>query len=219
MNFLPVLVLIAWQLASRLVAVAPLYPSNAFHGGNIVAVIQPSQRSDNEVTILYAEPPFVDVVQTALTQWRFPRDQNDRRSLVVINFRDWDIEPVGAGIGGIEFKPHSEQIDWAKSNGLMPVPKLIIDPLYPDVYPNKLYAVPGGAVILHLEIDSTGTVKNAQILQGILDEFNQAALEAVQKWRFAPAQDESGKAVDSKAYAVCVYRPLPTTNPLIQPSY
>jgi TonB family protein len=219
MNLLPVLVLIAWQLATRLSVVAPLYPPNAFHGGNLVAVIQPSKSSDNKVTMLHAEPPFVDVVQTALTQWRFPRDQNDRRSLVVINFRDWDIGPVGAGIGGIEFKPHSEQIDWAKSNGLMPVPKLIIDPLYPDVYSNKVYAVPGGAVILHLEIDSTGTVKNAQILQGILDEFNQAALEAVQKWRFAPAQDESGKAVDSEAYAVCVYRPLATTNPFNLPPY
>jgi len=209
MNLLPVLVLIAWQPASHLIAVAPLYPSKAFHGGNIVAVIQPSKSSDNRVTVLHAEPPFVDVVQTALTQWRFPRDQTDRRSLVVINFRDWDIGSVWTGNGGIEFIPHSEQIDWAKSNGLMPIPKLIIDPLYPDAYPNKLYFVFGGAVILHLKIDFTGTVKNPQILQGILDEFNQAAIEAVQKWRFAPAQDESGKAVDSEAYAVCVYRPLP----------
>jgi TonB family protein len=218
MNLLPVLVLIAWQLATRLSVVAPLYPPNAFHGGNIVAVIQPSKSSDNKVTILHAEPPFVDVVQTALTQWRFPRDQRNQNALVVVNFRDWDTESVWTEYR-VTFIPHSEQIDWAKSNGLMPVPKLIIDPLYPDVYPSKVYVVPGGAVILHLEIDSTGTVKNAQILQGILDEFNQAALEAVLKWRFAPAQDESGKAVDSEAYAVCVYRPLATTNPFNLPPY
>jgi outer membrane biosynthesis protein TonB len=69
--------------------------------------------------------------------------------------------------------------------------------------------VPGGAVILHLEIDPPETVKNACIFQGILDEFNQAAIEAAHKWRFKPAQHESGKACDSQAYAVCVYRPLP----------
>ncbi len=208
MNILPVLLLIAWQLASRLVAVAPPYPPLAFHGGNIVAVIDPSKNAENKVVILHSEPPFADVVQTALKEWQFPSDQNDRKSLVVINFRDWAIGSVWTENGGTEFMPHSEQIDWAKSNALMPLPKLIIDPLYPDVYLDKFYVVPGGAVVLHLKIDSTGTVKNARILQGILEEFNQAAFDAVQKWRFAPAQDESGKAIDSDAYAVCVYRPL-----------
>ncbi|HTY64204.1 MAG TPA: hypothetical protein VMG30_18280 [Acidobacteriota bacterium] len=33
-----------------------------------------------------------------------------------------------------------------------------------------------------------------------------AAIEAVKKWKFAPAMDESGKPIESEAFAICVYR-------------
>ncbi len=46
-----------------------------------------------------------------------------------------------------------------------------------------------------------------EIMQGI-DDFDSAVIEAVSQWKFVPAQDESGKAIASDAYAICVYRPL-----------
>ena len=88
MSILPILFLIAWQLATHVSVVAPFYPPNAFRGGNLVAVIQPSKSSENSVTFLHAEPPFADVVQTALKQWRFPSDQRNQSALVMVNFRD-----------------------------------------------------------------------------------------------------------------------------------
>ena len=212
MNILSGLILIAWQLAGHLTPVAPPYPPNAFHGGNIVAVIQPSKSSDNDLVILHAEPPFVDVVQTALKQWRFPSDQRNQNALVVVNFRDWDIGSVRTENGGIEFISHSQHLEWARSNHLMPLPILIVDPLYPDVNPEKLYFVPDGAVILRLGIDASGNVSNIEMIQRIQEEFDQAALKAVGQWKFVPAQDESGKAIESNAYAVCVYRPLALPN-------
>jgi len=211
MNTLPGLLLIAWQAASRLIPVAPLYPPLAFHGGNIVAIIEPARNADNKVSILHAEAPFVDVVQTALTQWRFPGNLRNQRTLVVVNFRDSDLGYAWTEEGGTKFIPHSQHLEWGKSSPLIPVPTLIVDPLYPDVFPNSMRVALQGSVILHLRIDGAGHVHNLEIIQGIENDFDQAAVEAVKQWKFAPARNEAGKAIDSEAYAVCVYRALPQT--------
>jgi TonB family protein len=212
MSMIPLLLLMTWQMASGLTVVDPPYPSNALHGSNVVAVIDPSRKSENHVEIIHGEEPFINVVREALQQWRLPRN---RSALVVVNFRDWDIDIVRFGYDEIEYSPHSERIGWASPHSL-PLPAVIVDPLYPDVYAPETSSVLPGAFVLRLEIDSAGTVRDAQVLKSEvtegIDDFQSAAIEAVSQWRFAPARDESGKAIASEAYAICVYRPLTKTH-------
>jgi TonB family protein len=208
MNMIPLLFFVGWQMSSGLTVVDPPYPLSALHGGNVVAVIEPSRESENHVDIIHGEEPFVKVVREALQQWRLP---GNRVALVVVNFRDLDIGIVRFGYDEIEYIPRSEQIGWTSPHS-MPLPAFIVDPIYPDVYAPKSSGVLPGAFVLHMEIDSTGTVRDAQVLkskvtQGI-DDFQSAAIEAISQWRFEPSQDESGKAIASDAYAICVYRPL-----------
>ncbi len=45
-----------------------------------------------------------------------------------------------------------------------------------------------GSVVLNLLIDADGKVRDAQLVQGIAEDLNHAALQAVQKFQFKPAQ-------------------------------
>lgn len=49
-----------------------------------------------------------------------------------------------------------------------------------------------GTVLLELEIDETGAVVAAKLLQGAGHGFDEAALEAARQFRFAPAEDATG---------------------------
>ena len=53
-----------------------------------------------------------------------------------------------------------------------------------------------GVVILQLEIDRHGEVRKTTVLKGLPAGLSEAAAEAVRTWRFEPARDESGKAID-----------------------
>ena len=101
----------------------------------------------------------------------------------------------------IQYAPQVESIGRV-GNDVIPFPIAIVDPFCRDFNSNKRFAIESGAVILRLAIDSTGKVGDAQVLQGTEDR-NEAAMNAVKKWRFAPAHDQSGKAIASEAYAVC----------------
>jgi len=52
-----------------------------------------------------------------------------------------------------------------------------------------------GLVILDALIGTDGRVSDIQVLQGATHGLTEAAIEAVRRWRFEPARDESGKAV------------------------
>lgn len=49
-----------------------------------------------------------------------------------------------------------------------------------------------GVVILQLEIDTRGQVRNAKVLKGLPLGLGEAALETVSRWRFEPALDADG---------------------------
>ncbi len=49
-----------------------------------------------------------------------------------------------------------------------------------------------GTVLLALEIDETGAVVSAEVLEPVGHGFDEAALEAVVQFRFSPAEDEQG---------------------------
>jgi TonB family protein len=53
-----------------------------------------------------------------------------------------------------------------------------------------------GVVILQLEIDTRGRVRNAKVLKGLPLGLSEAAMETVNRWRFEPALDADGKPVD-----------------------
>jgi hypothetical protein len=200
MKAISLVLLIGYQMAAGLNVVAPYYPANAVYGGNVVAVIEPSAALTKRVRILHAEEPFVEPVRAALVQWRFLNDQKDVAALVVVNFREPSITvttPHG---------PKSSTIDCTFYDRRMPVPRLIVDPLYSDVSLTVL-----GAAILHLKISAAGTVDEVAVIQG-LGDHTQAVIEAVKKWQFLPARDESGKPVASEAFAICVYRALKNLN-------
>jgi len=61
----------------------------------------------------------------------------------------------------------------------------------PPVYPPRL-KVEGasGVVAVTIVIDETGTVTSCKVAKSTRDEFNDAAVEAVQKWKFKPAQKD-----------------------------
>ena len=52
-----------------------------------------------------------------------------------------------------------------------------------------------GVVILRAVIDQTGIVRDVEVLKGLPAGLSEAAVEAVRRWTFTPALDESGKPV------------------------
>ena len=81
------------------------------------------------------------------------------------------------------------------SVGGMTRPEIIhqVQPRYPEVAQR---AGIQGAVIVEAIIDEQGYVTNVRVLKGLSMGLKQAAVEAIQQWRFKPATQEStGKAV------------------------
>jgi protein TonB len=66
-----------------------------------------------------------------------------------------------------------------------------VEPLYPEV---ARRAHQGGKVILQTVIDESGRVINVTVVQGLGFGLQQAAVDAVSKWRFQPAT-MNGRAV------------------------
>lgn len=79
--------------------------------------------------------------------------------------------------------------------GEVRAPKLIrrVDPPYPhNLIRTRLQAT----VVVRCIIDRNGRVRDPQIVSGALPPFNQAVIEAVQKWRFTPGSLH-GEAVET----------------------
>jgi TonB family protein len=53
---------------------------------------------------------------------------------------------------------------------------------------------PVGSVIIALVVTSKGVPKNPRVVKGLDKELDQSAVQAVEEWRFAPAQ-KNGKAI------------------------
>lgn len=65
-----------------------------------------------------------------------------------------------------------------------PVLRTRVDPLYPET---ARRARQGGVVILKTVIDESGRVTQIQVVKGLGFGLQQAAIDAVSKWRFEPA--------------------------------
>jgi hypothetical protein len=201
MNVFSFVFLMGCQLAAGLNVVVPAYPANAAHGGNVAAVIEFSKGAASRVVILYADEPFVEPTRTALAQWRVSAERKDKPALVVVNFREPFLSVVNTG-HGIKLEPQSHRIDSSRYDRSMPVPKLVVDPFYSDAS-----LVVMGASVLHLEVTESGSVGEVEVIQA-LGDYTQATVEAVKKWSFVPARNETDRPVASDAFGICVYRPL-----------
>jgi hypothetical protein len=191
MNAFSLALLLVYQLSSDLNVVAPGYPPLAYQGGNVVAVIELSKSSENNVVILHAEEPFVEPVQAALAQWRLPSNRKDAAVLVVVNFGNFF--PTTA--------TQNHNIDCPQYNRHTPVPRLIVEPIYSDGL------TLGGAAVLHLKVAASGSVEDVAVIQELGGQ-TQSIIEAVRKWEFTPARGESDQPIDSEAFAIYAYRPL-----------
>jgi len=72
-------------------------------------------------------------------------------------------------------------------------PPRIIKQVNPQ-YPNNRGVRAEGSVIIALVVNSKGLPQAPHILRSLDKDLDQSALDAVQQWRFAPAQKD-GKAV------------------------
>jgi len=61
----------------------------------------------------------------------------------------------------------------------------------PPVYPHALKAEgASGVVAVTIVVDETGAVISCKVSKSTRDDFNAPAIEAVQKWKFKPAQKD-----------------------------
>ena len=199
MSAIPLVFLIACQLANVSNLVCPYYPS-AIRGGNVVAVLETSKGGFvKRVVVLYGDEPFVEPTRSALVQWRL-QSESDMPVLVVVNFRDPYLTMESSG-NGVVLGPQDYTIKAARYHSNVPVPTFVVDPFYPPSL------VVMGAAVLQLKIKSSGAVGVVRAVQE-LGDLTKSAIEAVKKWTFIPARDQANNVVASSAFAVCVYRPL-----------
>jgi len=72
-----------------------------------------------------------------------------------------------------------------------PVPVRTVAPEYPaEMKANRT----SGGVVLNCDINEKGAVTDAKVVKTTNEAFNQAAVDAVEKWKFRPAQKD-GKPV------------------------
>ena len=92
----------------------------------------------------------------------------------------------GAGTGQVEKK--------ILPMGSIRAPKLIrqVNPVYPPAAQAMGLA---GRVVIEIIINENGNVENARILQSANSIFNQAALDAVRKWKYSAPTTEAGQTV------------------------
>lgn len=92
---------------------------------------------------------------------------------------------IGAGLGKIFDIRDLDQVPQATYQA---------NPVYP--YEMKRNGIPG-SVILGFIVDTQGNVRDAYVIRSSHQEFEQPALQAVQKWRFKPGR-KAGKAVNTR---------------------
>lgn len=84
-----------------------------------------------------------------------------------------------------------------------PVPVRTVTPEYPAVMRASRTS---GLVMLSCAINEKGLVTEAKVTKSTNEAFNEAAVTAVEKWRFRPAQK------DGKPVAVLISVPVKFTN-------
>jgi TonB family protein len=165
----------------------PANPPNAISGGTVVAELHFVSGNMQRAKILSGEGSFADSCRSAFKGWRSDRDGDE---LVVVHFRQPYLYYRG---------DRKESMKPAQTEEGLPYP---LDILQPDYPPD---AMAQGSVVLGLDISPKGDVTDIKAIKSV-GGLTESSIEAVRNWEFQPAEDSSGKAMPSHAYAVLVYR-------------
>jgi hypothetical protein len=187
------LAMLLWMLAPDVFA-EPAYPPNTLSGGTVVAEMQFSSGSVQQIKLLSGEEPFASVSLEALENWNLHPDRNGV-DLVILHFRQPNLYYIGSA---------GENISCDGVDPSLPCPNYIVGPAYPA------HAFGEGSVILKVEIAGDGSILKVDTLKG-LGSLTDVSVEAVRKWKFSPAQNPRGGKTESAAYVVFVY-PTPVVS-------
>ncbi len=167
----------------------PLFPPNARGGGTAVFAVRITAGKAAEVTELYGQEPFSSSGSQALSEWKFPPDASVA-TLVVVCYRRPEFLITGTA---------TQELSPSRLEPELPFPQVVVEPEYP---PNTTAQ---GSVVLNLEIARDGSLGQVEVIKPV-GALTQAAIQAVRKWRFTPARDKKGNAVESQVFAVLVFR-------------
>jgi TonB family protein len=102
-------------------------------------------------------------------------------------------DPNSIGIGGTGTSPVPNVVFHAGADVKSAVVISRVQPVYP---PLPLRMRMNGSVVVHCVIDRNGHVRDAEVVRSTSSMFNESALDAVQRWTFAPGSMH-GQAVDT----------------------
>ena len=147
-----------------------------------------------QVRVLQGVAPFTEEAERSISQWRFNPAQSDSRAVpsevtVVIMFRPHSPGNIGTGGPALGFTPALPQGDHSA------LPIYIFDPEAPC----SSYLNPPGVVILDLELNESGSIRQMRLVHDVLT-FTERVRLAVKQWDFAAAV-QNGKAVRSTVIA------------------
>ncbi len=160
--------------------VRPVYPVEAKKAGIqglvTLRVTINKDGSVNDIRVLSGHPQLVKPALEAVQQWRYAPSEKAVITDVTINFT----LAKGGGAAPAQQAPR-ETPSLAKT-----APKLVtkVNPIYPS---EAKKAGIQGIVVLRATIERDGSVSKLEVLRGN-PQLVKAAIEAVQKWRYAPVE-------------------------------
>ena len=153
------------------------------------------ESDEDEAPPEFAPPMIMDLpstVPTSLMQVKFePPPPEAPRSLGTITIPSNRSAPSSGWGKLFELKDLDQK----------PTPITRIQPTYPF---EMKRAGQNGTVTLGFIVDSTGTVRDAYVVDSSHREFEAAAIQAIQKWKFRPGK-KGGRAVNTKMQQPIVF--------------
>lgn len=165
------------QTAKLLKRVAPMYPPDAKAKGikgNVIveARIDPAGHV-TDVKVLRSVPGLDQAALDAVRQWRFAARQTE-----------------SVYVATVRFDPERESLAKPKTVKTVELrrqtpPRIVsrVEPVYP---PEAKARGVKGNVVLEIRVDADGKVTDVKVLRSVDAALDQAAVDAVRQWRYAP---------------------------------
>lgn len=169
-------------------AVAPAVPVQAVAGGEVILELSLQGGTVTATRIVRSTPPFTDAVRDAVRRWSFQAGSDPGATSTVIVAAV--MRPPTLLLSG-PVAPDAREVAAASAGAA--VPTLLTPPAYPPT------ALGDGVVVVEVAVTPQGTPGRTRVVRGAAG-FDNAALEAVRSWRFAPGTGER------TAYAVFGFR-------------
>ena len=178
----------------RLLAVQPVFLPNNPASGNLPPTVRMRLNLDATGVVIRTEPEdkvpgkLLEDVNAALKSWRFAPARRSGQSVAAeIAIPVLICQPPVLG-------PAAKQIP--------PRPISRADPQYP--YVMQRFGIQGH-VVVEFVVDATGVVRNPVIVASDNPAFDEAAMEAILKWKFQPAT-VGGRNVNTLARQTIVFQ-------------